>query len=304
MGWQYSIIRQGGIITAAVLILAGCGRPAVTAPQLDSALAFRLTAAAAAMTPRHSGTPGAQKQAEFIAAEARKYGAKVTVDTFEDLTPEGKITFRNVVAELPGNSRRFVVVGAHYDAKKLQTAPQFAAANDGASGVGTLLAMIKAIAAAPDKPYYSLRFIFFDGEECRLQYGDNDGLHGSRYYARTLQQSGELKNCRAMILLDMIGDRDLEVMIPAETDPQLGELCRQSAIRRGYGSHFVPSTISMTDDHTPFLQAGLPVIDLIDFSYGPNNSYWHTEEDTMDKISAASLQIVGDTALEMLYHLE
>ncbi|MDD3119417.1 MAG: M28 family metallopeptidase [Victivallales bacterium] len=290
-------------LVGVMMMAAGCGGPPVPAPQLDRQLAFELTAAAAAMTPRHSGTSGARRQAEFIAARARDYGAAVAVDTFDDLTPYGPLTFRNVVAEVPGRSRRVVVVGCHYDAKKLLTAPDFAAANDGASGVGTLLAVIKALTAAPVPPRYTVRFVFFDGEECLVEYGPHDGLHGSRHYVEGLQQRGELGRCRAMILLDMIGDRDLTVMIPAESDPELRDICRQSAAKLGYEKYFVPSATRMLDDHTPFVRAGIPAIDLIDFSYGPDNSYWHTGGDTMDKIAATSLQTVGNTVLEMLYRL-
>ncbi len=284
---------------------SGCGPSAPsTVPAFDPETAMALTTAAAAQMPRHSGTPGAAQQAEFIAAKAREFGARATVETFEDITPEGKITFRNVVVKIDGKSDRYLIVGCHYDAKKLLTVPSFPAANDGASGVGVLLAMIKSIAASPQKPYYSLRFVFFDGEECLYQYGENDGLHGSRHYADKIKMTDEIKRCRAMILLDMVGDRDLLITPPADSDPYLAELCRQSAEATGHGKKLLLSGQGMLDDHVPFQKAGIPVINLIDFNYGANNAFWHTAEDSMDKISAESLKATGEIVMRMVYHIK
>ncbi len=300
---QYRQIFLLGVITTG--LLSGCGRSGnAVVPAFDAGLAYQLTTMAAAQQPRHSGTPGAEAQSKFIADNARKFGARVITEAFEGITPEGRKTFRNVIATIPGNDKRYLIIACHYDAKKLIFTDSFAAANDGASGVGTLLAVIKAVASAPEKTRYSLRFVFFDGEECLFQYGENDGLHGSRYYADKLIKTGEIEKCRAMILADMIGDRDLNIALPKDSDPDLTKLCLQSAEKLGYASHFSFPGQIMYDDHVPFRDAGVPAIDLIDFNYGTNNTFWHTREDSMDKISEESLRITGSVLLQMIYNIE
>ena len=209
---------------------------------------------------------------------------------------------RNTSQETAGD---FVVVGAHHDTKMLFNVPEFAGANDGASGVGALLAMARAcVEYMQTRPLpCGIRFVFFDGEEALYEYTETDGLVGSRAYVEMLRRNGDLKRCRGMILLDMIGDRDLHVELAGNSTPELAESVLKAAKDLGHADQFSAGTTPMIDDHYPFLQAGIPAVDLIDFSYGPDNRYWHTKEDTMDKISAESLKTAADAALRTVWIL-
>ena len=272
-------------------------------PEVDGALAFKLAGDVVAIGPRPSGTKGAEKNAAFIADYLKKLGVEVSIDEWREGTPLGTLTFRNVVANIPGRSGKYVLIGCHYDTKRLLATPGFVGANDGASGVGLLLAMADAIVKNGKKPPLSLKLVFFDGEECIESYSKGDGLHGSRRMRDRLKKQGALSDCRAMVLLDMIGDKELNVTIPSGATPELSEMLLAAAKRRGCGKHFERSSHDILDDHTPFQRAGVPVIDVIDFEFGPSNRYWHTGEDTLDKISAESLGIVGNVVLDMVWRL-
>ncbi len=293
------------ILSLAIVVLTyGCGQQKqVTPPSFNKQLAWLLCTEAASMVPRHSGTPGALQQAEFISRIAKKFKANVQIDSFKAITPEGELTFRNVIATVKGKSDKYLIIGCHYDGKKLMSVPNFQAANDGASGVGVLLAMIEAVANAKEKPFYTLKFVFFDGEECFYEYTENDGFFGSKHLCIKLKESGELKNCRALILADMIGDRDLKITLSSDTPQEMFDHCIKSAKKHNLEQYFIQHPNSILDDHTPFAQAGIPTIDLIDFNYGPENSYWHTSEDTLDKLSIDSLDIIGRVMLEMIYNM-
>lgn len=273
-------------------------------PHPDGHFAMKQAAAAAEIVPRYSGSPGAEKSAARIARTAKSLpGFRVSVDEFRDLTPEGEKIFRNVIAERPGKSEEFLVIGAHYDTKKLASVPRFAGANDSASGVGALLAMMKAVAETKQVLPLTLKFVFFDGEEALIDYSEHDGFHGSRRCVAELKRKNRLRNCRAMILLDMVGDRDLCLKLPADTDLALQIPVLKSAQELGYGAHVGTGGPVMLDDHTAFVKAGIPAVDLIDFQYGPDNLYWHTEADTIDKISAESLGISAAIALKTIWKL-
>ena len=299
---------RSALLSAAVLCLfaAACS-PAVPfreLPKTDAALAQQYAEKSVAFGARHSGSPAIAAYAEWIrktAAESTRF--EVSEHRFEDVTPAGKMTFRNIIAEIPGRSREWVLIGCHYDAKKFLNTPGFQAANDGASGVAALLAMIRALEKYPAKPPFTLRFVFFDGEECLYRYGENDGLHGSRALAQKYEQSGELKNCRAMILLDMIGDRDLNLTLPANSSPALIDALTR-IIRQHFPTlRFEKLSYDMLDDHVPFFQRGVPSIDLIDFNYGPGNSNWHTAGDTLENISAQSICTAADLTFALIWNL-
>lgn len=287
-------------------VLSSCSPevPFERLPKTDHASAWQYAESSVAFGDRPSGSGAIAKYAVWIretASKCRKF--TVSEHRFEDLTPAGEITFRNVIAEIPGRSREWVLIGAHYDAKKFLDMPGFQAANDGASGVAALLSMIRALEKYPDRPPFSLRFVFFDGEEALYSYTENDGLHGSRALALKYARSGELKKCRAMILLDMIGDRELNLTLPANTSPAL-----MAAVQRILGKSF-PSlpyeklSYDMVDDHVPFLRQGVPSIDLIDFNYGPGNSYWHSAGDTLEHISAESICTAADLTFALIWNL-
>lgn len=251
---------------------------------------------------RCSGTEAYRKQAEFIAGEAGASGAEVSFQDFQQQTVKGKIGFRNIIAEVKGLDDRFVIISTHCDLKDLGD-QAFDGANDGASGTALLLEMMRALKRSGKKAPVTVRFVFFDGEECTIAYSDSDGLFGSRYYAENMS-AGDRKKCLGVINVDMIGDKDLLVTIPRNGDESLTRLALEAAEAAGCGTYFVRSGQAILDDHVPFLTRGIPAVNLIDFDYGPANSYWHTDADTMDKLSSESLEIVGNTVFWMIWSIK
>ncbi|MCK5844013.1 MAG: Zn-dependent exopeptidase M28 [Victivallales bacterium] len=257
-----------------------------------------------AIGPRPSGSDGALKTAVWIKSEIKKIPYPVEIREFRGKTPEGTTVFRNVVAGIPGRSGRFVLIGCHYDTKRLAATPDFQGANDGASGVGLVLAMMRAAKDFGKKPPLSLKFVFFDGEECFVEYSKNDGLYGSRRLAEEWKKDGSLKKCAAVIILDMVGDKDLNITIPSGADPVLRRKLLKIAAKLHCAANFAEHTSDILDDHTPFQNEGIPTLDIIDFEFGPSNLYWHTKADTLDKISPKSLKIVGDAALRLVWSID
>jgi len=249
--------------------------------------------------PRVSGTDGAEHAARYLAQRLREIGLMPTIDEFEDPTPEGPKIFRNVLAAVgaeptPAAANGLIVLVSHYDTKA-GLGPTFAGANDSGSSTGLLLELARLLAGAPPRDV-SVLLAFVDGEECRRKYGVNDGLHGSRRLARRLKADGRAARVSAVLVVDMIGDRDLTVTIPANSSRALLASVFRAAHAEGVRQKFALSREMMIDDHVPFLRAGMPALDLIDFRYGAGpgrNDYWHTSEDTIDKLSPASLETVG-----------
>lgn len=285
-------------LPALLFILSGCSPRPV--PEVDSDNAYGLVIRLVAFGKRYAGTEENRKQAEFIAAKASEYGASASIDRFTCHTSAGLIEFANITAEIKGKSSDFVIIGSHYDIKEIASAPGFDGANDGASSSALLLEMIRAINASGYIPPVTLKFVFFDGEECRIAYSENDGFWGSRNYAEKLKKTGLSGKCRAVVVLDMIGDADLGVTLPVNSDRGLVKNMLDSAEKLGSSQYFSTTNFEILDDHQPFLLQGIPAIDIIDFEYGPGNAYWHTEADKIDKISKKSLKIVGDCVLRLV----
>jgi Zn-dependent M28 family amino/carboxypeptidase len=288
----------------SVLSCAPSAKTPVKAPKIDSVQAFALLKECAAIGPRHSGSAGAIANVELISRYLRKFSVSFELDKWKENTPEGLIEFCNVIADIPGkNKDKFILIGCHYDTKLLTSVHDFEGANDGASGVGLLLAMIDAIKKTHQSPPVNLKFVFFDGEECIIEYSDNDGLYGSRHLATKMNNNEELKKCLAIVILDMIGDKDLNITIPSGTDKHLAEKLLKIATEQNSADKFHWHNTDIIDDHTPFQKLGIPAIDIIDFEFGPGNRYWHTQADTVDKTSKKSLQIVGDATLRLIWEI-
>jgi len=300
--------RVNHLMAALVLVpmLTGCGnRSRAVSPPVSPAIsgdrALDLTRAFVELGPRASGTTGAAKAADWLAGKCRELGYETDIDEWTEDTVNGVVTFRNVRATLPGKREGIVVAGSHYDTKVLADVPDFVGANDSGSSTGLLLTVMEALREAVPWQGCTIEFVFFDGEECVERYGAKDGLHGSKRFAASLKQSGRVASCRAMLLLDMIGDRDLNVTLPTDTDAELAQRVFRIADERGVREHFGYYVAGgILDDHTPFQRLGIPSIDFIDFEYGPDNRHWHTGEDTMDKLSSASLAAVGTVFVQLL----
>lgn len=291
------------VALCAALVLTACGEgddvheaqlaASEKAPAVEQKILMPLAEAQVAIGARYSGSEGARKTAEWILKESNRKGE------IQEFTEYGTV-YRNVVVKVPGKETqgKFVVVGAHYDTKVLDLYPKFAGANDGGSGVAALLAMIRALPEKTELPF-DLHFVFFDGEEARFNYSETDGLHGSKFYVKSIEPA----NCRAMILLDMIGDKDLDVRFPQNCDPKLVKLAVAISKKNGTLKQIDRGGGEILDDHVPFRQAGIPTINFIDFNYGPDNRYWHTDQDTLDKISAESMALTANTALKLIWAL-
>lgn len=300
-------------VAAGLLAVAGCGpaRPAASAPppqaapQVDATRALAFTREFVALGPRPAGSEGARRAADWLAAQCRALGYAPQVDEWNEDTPAGRLTFRNVQADLGNDPKApLILLGSHYDTKLLDACPGFVGANDSGSSTGLLLELMRVLRGLePSLRGTRVRFLFFDGEECRFRYGPADGLHGSRRAAARLADTGELPRCRAMILLDMVGDRDLRLDLPSDTDPDLLRRILRLAEAQDVSRHVSLAAGPILDDHVPFAQRGIPAVDLIDFSYGPGNAWWHTGEDTLDKLSPRSLEIVGNLALGLVLEL-
>ena len=274
-------------------------------PVIDQDFAFLMVNMIANISPRTPGTAESKRAITLLCNQSSKYADSVLRDTFSKATPIGNIEFTNVIAEIEGqDSSQYILIGSHFDTKQLPGIKIFQGANDGASSSGVLLAMMKAIKDSGQKPPVTLRFVFFDGEECFQEYTETDGLYGSKHYAQLLEEQDLLKACVAMVLLDMVGDKDLTFTIPLNTDPQLLTLTNEIAAQLNISDRITKFNGKMLDDFVPFQEKGIKCIDLIDFNYGPNNVYWHTSHDTMSKISKESLKISGDLALGILWQLD
>ncbi len=293
-------------LLAVVARLGAAQAPAApaTAPRIDGQRALRTVAEFIAISPRDSGTANAAAAADWLAERCRQLGAETLVDRWQEDTDFGPKTFANVVAVLPGQSPKRVLVGSHYDTKVMPDVPNFQGANDSGSSTGVLLEMLQTFQEQAIVPPYTLEFVFFDGEEAVQTYTPGDGLHGSRRHARQIRDRQAVDHYLAMVLLDMIGDRDLKVTFPSDTPTALAKLAFAAAAELGVGRHFgYFKGGRIIDDHVPFMEIGMPAINFIDFEYGPNNAFWHTAEDTLDKLSARSLEIVGNVALRLIWGL-
>ncbi len=273
-------------------------------PRVDGDRALEEVEALVALGLRDSGTPGARRAAEHLRDRLRAVGVEADLQTFEDPTPKGPVTFRNVIGRIPGGGEGLVLLGSHYDTK-VGMPEGFEGANDSGSSSGLLVELGRILQAAEPLPFETW-LVFFDGEECMESYGPRDGLHGSRHLAADLVESGRAGDVEAMILMDMVGDRDLNITLPRNGSPRLTSMAFAAAHDEGVRHLFGLSRYTILDDHVPFLEAGMPAVNLIDFEYGSEpgkNDYWHTADDTLDKLSPRSLKAVGDVTLRMLERL-
>ena len=271
--------------------------PALPAPDIRGARALDEVRAFVALGSREAGTPGAERAAAYLVRRLGELGLEAEVDEFLDPTPDGPAVFRNVTAAIPGRGPGWVLLLSHYDTKSGMP-DSFEGANDSGSSTGLLLEMARAVRALGQPPAASLLVGFLDGEECRKSYGPADGLHGSRRLARRLreQEPGLAARVRAVIVLDMVGDRDLTLTLPRNATPPLLAAVLAAAEAEGVRDRFRLHAGDMLDDHVPFLAAGFPAVNIMDFEYGSGpgrNDYWHTAQDALDKLASESLAIVG-----------
>ncbi len=262
----------------------------------QSALEFAKKATA--FGPRPPGSEANRRLAAFIAAQARASGAQVIEDAFVAKTPKGDIAMKNIIAKFPGKSGKAIAITGHFDTK-LFPGRKFVGANDGGSSTGLLLELARVMAHQPRVD--DLFLVWFDGEEAiREEWEGEDNLYGSRHLADRWRKDGTNARLKALINVDMIGDKHLNIKREMQSNRNLREIVWEIAAKLGYQAYFVDESLSEDDDHMPFVRLGVPALDIIDVDYPP----WHKDEDTIDKISAQSLDIVGTVVVEVIHRLE
>jgi Zn-dependent M28 family amino/carboxypeptidase len=263
----------------------------------DSNKAWEHVRQQVAIGPRPSGSPANAKTRQYITAQLAALGIKTVEQPFEGATPIGPIKMVNLIGTIPGKSRDRLILASHFDTK-LYRDVRFVGASDGASSTAALLELARVLKARTDLPF-TLELLFFDGEEAIGEWSATDSTYGSRYYVDAARKSGTLKSIRALVLLDMIGDRDLTIRRDPNSTPWLTDIIWATARKLGH-RQFMDEEMAIEDDHLPFLKAGVPAVDIIDLDYAA----WHTPQDTMDAIAARSLQIVGDVVVAALPQIE
>jgi glutaminyl-peptide cyclotransferase len=285
----------------AVLALVLVFMVSARAAEFNGAEALEFTKRLVAFGPRPSGSEAIRKTQAYILGELKALGCHVIQDDFTGSTPLGPTPMKNIVAHFPGKSGKIVAITGHYDTKSMP-GTFFVGANDGGSSAGFLLELAKAIAHDPRQD--EVQLVWFDGEEAVAQWTESDSLYGSRHLTERWTADGTLTHIAALINVDMIGDKDLDILNDLNSSATLRQLVWRVADQLGYGQHFLRPQSAIEDDHIPFLRRGVNALDLIDFTYGPNNSFWHNDKDTVDRLSAESFQIVGRVLLETLKELE
>jgi glutaminyl-peptide cyclotransferase len=267
-------------------------------PVFDSARAYEHLRRQVAFGPRPAGSAALAQCREYIVSQLKAAGIAVREESFDVRTPLGQTRLVNLVATIPGRRSERIALASHYDTKLFREF-RFVGASDGASSTAALLELGRILKARQNE--FTIELLFFDGEEAVVDWNrNNDNTYGSRHYVEAAQKSGTLKSLRALVLLDMIGDRNLNIRRDSNSTGWLNDIVWASAARLGYRSNFLNEETTIDDDHMPFVRAGIPSIDIIDLDYPA----WHTAQDDLDRVSARSLQIVGEVVLDALPQIE
>jgi hypothetical protein len=274
---------------------------AQTAPKavaFDGGRAWEHLRRQVAFGPRPSGTPALAQTRKYIIDQLRTIGIGAREQAFIGSTPLGEVSMANVVATIPGKRPDRIAYASHYDTKLFREI-RFVGANDGASSTAALLELARVFKAQPHE--FTIELIFFDGEEARMpEWRGLDNTYGSRRYVEDAANTGTLRGLKALVLLDMIGDKNLTIRRDSNSTPWLVDIIWATAARLGHLTAFPNELTTIEDDHIPFARAGVPVVDIIDLE----NPTWHTAQDTLDNVSQKSLQIVGDVVVAAAPEIE
>jgi Zn-dependent M28 family amino/carboxypeptidase len=284
--------------TAAGAVTRVDAEQATAKPVFDSARAFDHLRQMVQIGPRPAGSAALNQTRSYIKKQIASYGLTVEEQPFSGATPKGPIDMINLIVRLPGKRPDRILITGHYDTKYFANM-RFVGASDGASSGAFLIEIARVLKDQPREFTYEL--VWFDGEEAVIDWDkDKDSTYGSRYYVQAAQKAGTLKTAKAMILIDMIGDRDLQIRRDSNSTPWLNDIVWAAAKRVGHGVAFPDLGTSVEDDHLAFVAAGVPSVDIIDLDY----TAWHTADDDLPAVSARSLQIVGDVVLAALPDIE
>jgi glutaminyl-peptide cyclotransferase len=277
----------------------GAGRSAATrqVAAFDSGRAFEHIRQLASIGPRPAGSPGIEQTRRYIGEQIKAVGLSVREQAFQAQTPLGTVKMVNLSVVIPGASDERLLITGHYDTKLFRQF-RFIGANDGGSSAAMLLELARVLKTRSNA--FTIELVFFDGEEAVIEWTGADHTYGSRHYVEQARASGSLRTIRAMVLVDMVADRNLNIRRESQSTPWLTDIIWETAKRLGHGDSFPDELLLVADDHVPFLEAGVPSVDLIDLDYPA----WHTADDTLDSVSARSLQAVGDVLVASLPRIE
>jgi glutaminyl-peptide cyclotransferase len=267
----------------------------------DGKRAFAQVAKQVAFGPRPSGSPAIAQLQDYLQSELASYGCKVDTDAFFADTPVGRLPMKNIVAKIPGDKPGIIMLATHYDTKLL---PNFVGADDAGSSTGVMLELARLLCRKHGA--YQVWITFFDGEEAMKEWSETDSRYGSRQMAAKLAMSGDLPKIKALLLADIVGARTLHFKRESDSTKWLVGLVWNVAKNLGYDNIFLSEATPISDDHDPFLKRHVPAADVIDLENWPGGDvyYWHTPDDTLDKISAKSLAIAGHVFLESVKQLQ
>jgi Zn-dependent M28 family amino/carboxypeptidase len=268
------------------------------APKFDSGRAWEHLRQLVAIGPRPSGSPAIEQTRTYLKGQLTAAGLTVTEQAWEAQTPLDSVRMVNLLATIPGARKERIVIAGHYDTK-LYRQFRFVGASDGGSSAAFLLELARVLKTR--KNPLTIELLFLDGEEARLpDWHGTDNTYGSRHYVDLAKRDASLATLKALVLVDMIGDRDLRMRRDANSTPWLTDIIWREAKRQRLDDHFIADSLKIEDDHLPFLAAGVPAVDIIDLDY----EAWHTAADTLDAVSARSLQVVGDVVVAALPEIE
>jgi hypothetical protein len=263
----------------------------------DGKRAFAHVAKQVSFGPRPSGSPALAHVQEYLLSELKSYGCNVETDDFSADTPVGRLRMKNILVKTPGEKPGVILLGTHYDTLLMEN---FVGADDAGSSTALMLELARLL--CPQRGKYAVWIAFFDGEEAIKQWSDTDSRYGSRQMAARLSTSGDIKKIRAFLLADIVGGRKAQFLRESSSTRALVDLVWDTAAKLGYTAIFRNDATSAEDDHDSFLKRGVSAVDVIgDFT---NNGYWHTSQDSLDKISPRTLAIVGHVFLESLKQLQ
>ncbi len=286
------------VVATTVCASASQSAQKPAAATFDGTRAFAHLEAQVAIGPRPAGSAGIRQTRAYITRQLAAMGVTVQEQPFVATTPIGPVEMVNLIAVLPGTRTDRILFTGHYDTK-LYKDIVFLGASDGASSAAVLIELVRSLKDQPRE--FTYEFVWFDGEEAVVEWNiDTDSTYGSRYYVQAAQKAKAVSAIKAMILVDMVGHRELQIERDSHSAPWLTDIIWAAAKRLGHGGIFLDVTTTIEDDHLHFVRAGIPSVDIIDLNHFIARGHWHTAGDNLDAVSARSLQIVGDVLLASL----
>jgi glutaminyl-peptide cyclotransferase len=270
---------------------------APTPPHFDSSRAWEHLRQLVALGPRPAGSPAIEQSRQYIKAQLAAAGVPVAEQAWDADTPLGRVHMINLIATIRGASPDRLAITGHYDTKLFREF-RFVGADDGGSSAAFLVELARVLKAR--KNSMTIELVFLDGEEAVVEWRGTDHTYGSRHYVEVAERDRSLATLKAMVLVDMIADRNLGIRRDSNSTKWLTDIVWDAAARLKFGAYFLPAATAVEDDHLPFLAAGVPSVDIIDLEYDA----WHTQRDTIEAVSARSLQVVGDVVLAALPQIE